>query len=449
MLKAEPPKIAVIGAGISGVSAAIRLQEKGYRVRILEQEAQVGGKLFTREVLQNGQLYAIDMGATVVAVSFKTVLRYIRETRSQLRAPNPYTIAFEGGRSVPLRDYYWPKGNRIALLRPFWTYLRHAIHFHRNYRTAGGYRDQLPDRYQIPFDQYCKANGMDAILPWFDLPVAAWGYGTQATLPTWYVMGEIDFWGGIGLWMTILKGKSAFVKILSDGYAPMLRHLVDLYDLEVQTGVRVNAIHRNQVGVMVSSENGNEVFDQVVLTAPGMGHLLAQPTEDESTFLQGLRYAPYATVLCRLERPFNEKRIVESGLNGVDRVRMIASPFPGCPYVVSYVALSPHTKEVEIPAIVREDLQQLDLELQQILEVRLWKHFFPHFSDFQAYRALLRAQGENRTVYAGSINVFEFSEAAASSTIHLVDRYFPPLRPAPADGLGGLKNLLYWFGQKK
>src|SRR5258707_11160102 len=38
------PKVTIIGAGIAGMSAALRLAERGYEVRIFERNSFVGGK---------------------------------------------------------------------------------------------------------------------------------------------------------------------------------------------------------------------------------------------------------------------------------------------------------------------------------------------------------------------------------------------------------------------
>lgn len=55
-------KISVIGAGIGGLSAAIRLQHAGYSVEIYEKESIPGGKMHRIEM--DG--HAFDVGPTLV-----------------------------------------------------------------------------------------------------------------------------------------------------------------------------------------------------------------------------------------------------------------------------------------------------------------------------------------------------------------------------------------------
>ena len=54
----EPPKVVVIGAGLSGLTAAYRLQQKGFDVEVYEAKNRVGGRLFS--VLIDG--HAAELG---------------------------------------------------------------------------------------------------------------------------------------------------------------------------------------------------------------------------------------------------------------------------------------------------------------------------------------------------------------------------------------------------
>ena len=54
-------KIAVIGAGLGGMSAAISLRAMGYEVDVFEKNDQVGGKLNVREI--DG--YSFDLGPSI------------------------------------------------------------------------------------------------------------------------------------------------------------------------------------------------------------------------------------------------------------------------------------------------------------------------------------------------------------------------------------------------
>ena len=67
------PAAIVVGAGLSGLTAAWRLQQAGWKVRVFESENRVGGRVQT--VHSGG--YAIDTGATAIASSYHAYLDLI------------------------------------------------------------------------------------------------------------------------------------------------------------------------------------------------------------------------------------------------------------------------------------------------------------------------------------------------------------------------------------
>ncbi len=67
--------IAVIGAGIAGLTAAYYLQKFGYTVTVYEASNRVGGRMITDKI--NGCL--IDAGAQFLSSEYTTLIRLIHE----------------------------------------------------------------------------------------------------------------------------------------------------------------------------------------------------------------------------------------------------------------------------------------------------------------------------------------------------------------------------------
>ncbi len=59
-------RIAVVGAGISGLTCAFRLQQEGQTVRVLEAEPEVGGRMGTTHVTG----LPIDTGANLLLANY-------------------------------------------------------------------------------------------------------------------------------------------------------------------------------------------------------------------------------------------------------------------------------------------------------------------------------------------------------------------------------------------
>ncbi len=437
--------IAIIGAGLAGVTAAIRLLEKGYKVKVFERQEEIGGKCLTKKITIDGKLHSVDMGATVAAFHFHNLIKYARILEEPLIHTTPYNFIQDTGKITPLRPHYWRKGARLRMIPQLKEYLKRVNEFQSRYLTKTGYKENLPEVYHLPFARYCLENGMEDLVHWFDLPVAAWGYKTQTELPAWYILGEVDILGFFGLVVTIMFGKSIFVKGLLNGYGELVKKMAKNYDLDILTGAEVHTIIRNGDNVVVESNLGSETFDHVVISSPHLVEALSNPSKAESHFLKELRYAPYATVLCSLTTQRNTKLIIKSNLAKKIGVKMIAVPYRNCALAVCYVRIDNNFTVPQVKKLVRHNLDSLNIGIEQIHEVKIWKDFFPHFASFKGYQSLLSAQGQNRTVYIGSINQFEFSEVVMSTSIHLMNRYFPDLIPLKKEKLSWLKNTLYWI----
>lgn len=89
-------RVAVVGAGLAGLTAAYRLQQAGCEVRVLEASGQVGGRAQT--VLRNG--YTIDTGASAIAESYVPYLALLSELGlgAALKPASPINAVVRDGR---------------------------------------------------------------------------------------------------------------------------------------------------------------------------------------------------------------------------------------------------------------------------------------------------------------------------------------------------------------
>lgn len=103
-------KIAVIGSGVAGLSAAWLLKKQGYNVTVYEQDKEIGGKL--RQVIPFERLSKQALDAEIeriksVGIDFKTDFKLSKESFSNIEADydaviiacgahNPVVIPFEG-----------------------------------------------------------------------------------------------------------------------------------------------------------------------------------------------------------------------------------------------------------------------------------------------------------------------------------------------------------------
>jgi oxygen-dependent protoporphyrinogen oxidase len=129
---ANTPDVVVIGAGIAGLGAALRLQDRGLCPLVLESEPRVGGRLTTDRV--DG--FVIDRGATLLGARFPRMLALARRLGlgGQIHRV-PFSIEFTddaGSRSYRgrrpddfLRDRGLSRAARGAFVRVGLDLLRH------------------------------------------------------------------------------------------------------------------------------------------------------------------------------------------------------------------------------------------------------------------------------------------------------------------------------------
>ncbi|MFD2246790.1 1-hydroxycarotenoid 3,4-desaturase CrtD [Pontibacter ruber] len=95
-------KAAIIGSGIGGIAAAIRLAVKGYEVTVLEANAAFGGKMHQFDL----QGYRFDAGPSLF-----TLPHLVDELFTLAgRTPSDY---FTYTRLDPITHYFWPDGSRL------------------------------------------------------------------------------------------------------------------------------------------------------------------------------------------------------------------------------------------------------------------------------------------------------------------------------------------------
>ncbi|WP_339900880.1 NAD(P)/FAD-dependent oxidoreductase [uncultured Cyclobacterium sp.] len=90
---ASEKSVYIIGAGISGLVAAIELEKAGYFPVILEASDGIGGRVKTVEAYG----YLLDQGFQVLLTSYPELSRYLDLDKLNLKKFKPGAIIFEGG----------------------------------------------------------------------------------------------------------------------------------------------------------------------------------------------------------------------------------------------------------------------------------------------------------------------------------------------------------------
>lgn len=74
-----PSRIAILGAGLSGLAAAVQLTQAGHEVTVYEARDRVGGRVWSETMTASGHSHIIERGAEFVLNGYATLRRYCEQ----------------------------------------------------------------------------------------------------------------------------------------------------------------------------------------------------------------------------------------------------------------------------------------------------------------------------------------------------------------------------------
>lgn len=162
-------EIVVIGAGLAGLSCAVRLHEAGRRVRVLEASDGVGGRVRTDEV--NG--FLLDRGFQVYLDAYPEAGRFLDLDALDLRAFEPGALVWKNGKLRSVMDVFRRPGalwssarqpigsvwDKLLVAKLRWSVLRKPIteiwsspaQTTADYLSAFGFSNRMIDDFFRPF----------------------------------------------------------------------------------------------------------------------------------------------------------------------------------------------------------------------------------------------------------------------------------------------------------
>ena len=101
----EPGRVAVIGAGWAGCTAAVQAQKLGYNVTVFEASKTAGGRARRVEVMHDGQPLSLDNGQHILIGAYSETLKLMAEVGvdiQQCLLRTPLTLQFPDGSGLKL-----------------------------------------------------------------------------------------------------------------------------------------------------------------------------------------------------------------------------------------------------------------------------------------------------------------------------------------------------------
>ena len=292
----SPRRVAVVGAGVSGLTAAYVLSRAGDEVTLFEKDDRLGGHADTHDVVdQRGRTQRVDTGFIVHNdKTYPVLLRLFAELGVATQDSDMSMSVRCDGCGL---EYAGAKGVKglFAVARSgnpkYLRMLAEVLRFHRSARAvlAGPESEETltafldRGRYSTYFRDHFMTPVVSAV--WSCPPATAGLY------PARYLFSFLDHHGmlrvtGSPQWRTVVGGSRAYVEKLAKELGA------------IHTSTPVTSIRRVDGGVELTADSA-VVFDAVVIaTHPHQAlSLLAEPTVAEAEVLGAITYTANPTVL--------------------------------------------------------------------------------------------------------------------------------------------------------
>ncbi|MEO6038747.1 MAG: FAD-dependent oxidoreductase [Saprospiraceae bacterium] len=255
------PRIAIVGAGMGGLSAGYYLRQKGVGATIFEADKRVGGRIKTGRMFGEGNLFT-EIGAEFIDTVHEDMLRFVRLLNLETKLMDVDTDVFGE------RDAFFIEGNHHSL--------RDVVaELNADYPRIAKQQLQLEGRHAPEFDRFSMAEYIDSIRvsPWVKKLLTAAYLGENGM--------ETDQQSAVNL-LSILQTKAGqFTPFgesderfkISGGNEQIPLGLANLLRSQIRLEHRLMALRELSNGgfQLTFSENGTtreETYDAVVLALP-------------------------------------------------------------------------------------------------------------------------------------------------------------------------------------
>ncbi|WP_114752559.1 protoporphyrinogen/coproporphyrinogen oxidase [Pleomorphovibrio marinus] len=251
-------RIYIVGAGVSGLVAAIELEKAGYSPVILEASDHIGGRIRTL----TKDAYLLDVGFQVLLTSYPEAQLYLNYETLRLRKFQPGAVVFKPGDTFAIYD---PLRNPFKLLNMAFSKVGTIFDKYRMFTLTKELKEKQLEAIflepEITTLQYLKIRGFsDKIIKYFFKPFFK-GIFLEPYLETSSRMFEFVF-------KMFATGHAA---IPENGMGQIPKQLAaNLTQTTFRLNTKVTSIEKN----VIRLESGDTLTaDEIILTVPPHGIL--------------------------------------------------------------------------------------------------------------------------------------------------------------------------------
>ncbi|MBI4448744.1 FAD-dependent oxidoreductase [Candidatus Woesearchaeota archaeon] len=357
------PKVAIVGAGISGLVCAYELQKAGWDVEVFESNDYVGGRMATR--WKKG--FAFDIGADFFVRLYQKTRRYCEDLGIAFEPMLPGSYqTFKGGLLYPLRLdslsslLRYKQVSFMGRVRLLWFFLRARRMAHdMDFFDLSGIPGCLDEDDAYSIAVACM--GKD---------VADYLVDGFTSTYQFHRASEISVGAMLALTALMSQDPDGFARYHSVGEMAAIPNALARH-LMVHAGARVDAVMPSNGVVDIVVKGRSLRFDAVVIATTADVASRIIKSRSFSKFLAQVRYAPTVSLAFRVSHnalaglasvtvPYVESSIIASYSNGaikgqvVDRGAIVSVWLHE-----SYVVKASRLSDKVLYAVVEEELRRV------------------------------------------------------------------------------------------
>jgi len=406
-------KIAVIGSGISGLSAAYYLSKK-FKVDLYEKEDHFGGHSYTYDIKDNQKILPVDLGFIVFnELTYPNLINFFQELKVPYEKSNmSFAVSVKetnveyAGKS--LSSIFSNKKNILNI--HFLKMIREIISF---YKTApqllnndiqntslGDYLDQSN------ISEYFKSYH---IIP---MVAAIWSmpFSKAKDMP---LQLFLNFFINHGLFK--LKDRPQWFTVAGRSKSYVSKILPEISG-EYYKNYKVKKITRseNNVRINIGANDDFVDYDGVVLACHANESLalLAEPSEQEKNILSEFQYVTNNAFLHTDEQLMPKNKITWSSWNSISKQDLTNT----C--VTYWLNLLQNLNTDKNYFLTLNPIQSIEPE--KVIKKVIFTHPYFNLKNTNLQKDLKLLQGKNRTWFCGSYFGYGFHEDGLKSALEVV-----------------------------
>lgn len=355
ILRSSAMKVAVIGAGFSGMLAAYLLEKKGVQVTVYEKENLIGGHCQT--------LTSKDMSVELATVF--TFRDHIKELLVSLKVPYSQRFSYRNFLDAAFENTEHMTAEEVSLLADEMTQLSHLLDTYAPSLKTINY-GYIHEDLLMSLSDFLRVNKLKRIHQVIEPHLSAYGYGPINEVQAYYAFRAFN----METLRTFVHGEKLL--FLDKGCSDLIKQLGQNIS-DIRCSIEVTNIQPVAEGIRVETIFGHEYFDKVLITSKLPRGVIKDPLYDQ--MMKKIDTHPFVTCVYEVDQKNLVTTYYKAHLGHKNKIQFFhVSKKEKRTLVVAYAYGSLNKTMIQN---ISEDLKKSGVVIKHLMTARQW-YIFPH-----------------------------------------------------------------------